>query len=125
MGGVFNGGGGGGGAPVDGAVFNFVLNGEVVAGEAIGPAFVHVPAGRVAKLISARHMIQTGTSVTFDVKLNGATATGLGGVVADTAADVVDPADITLAAGDRLSVAVTAADGSPTDLSVGLIIEVT
>jgi hypothetical protein len=91
----------------------------------VNPFFVKVPSTQTVKLISARHRINSGTSATVKLQNNGSDITGFTGIsVTSTAADT-DPADVTLANNDLISLVVTATSGSPQNMSVTLFFEYT
>lgn len=89
------------------------------------PFFVKVPSTQTVKLISARHRINSGTSATVKVQINGSDAAGFTGMVIGTTAGDTDPADITLSNNDIVSLVVTATSGSPQNMSVSLFFEYT
>ena len=91
----------------------------------INPFFVRVPATQTVKLISARHRINSGTSATAKVQINGSDATGFTGMAITTASTDTDPADITLSNNAVVSLVVTATSGSPQNMSVTLFFEYT
>ena len=107
----------------------FTVSGAVIvaAGQVdyINPFFVKVPATQTVKLISARHRINTGTSATVKVQVNGSDASGFTGISVTTSAADTDPADVTLANNDVVSLVVTATSGSPQNMSVTLFFEYT
>lgn len=107
----------------------FVVSGAVMAAvgqvDYINPFFVKVPASQTVKLISARHRINSGTSATVKVQINGSDAAGFTGMVVGTTAGDTDPADITLSNNDLVSLVVTAVSGSPLNMSVTLFFEYT
>lgn len=100
--------------------------------------FDYLPPFRVAKtsaqttkLARVEYRLNNGSaanSVTLDVKVNGATASGFGALVAGGASHLAawaetDPTDLTLADRDEVAVVVTAIAGSPSGLSVTLVLE--
>jgi hypothetical protein len=93
--------------------------------DVIPPIYVPVAAGQTVKLARIVHVLQTGsgTSVTFDVRLNNVAVTGGAGLVADVTINIDDIADVALADGDKLQIVVTAVSGSPKNLTVGLVLE--
>lgn len=99
----------------------------VAAGDVdyINGIFVPVPSGQTAKLIACRYRINSGTNVQFDVEVNGADALGFANLVATTVSATTDPADVTLANGDYLTITVDSVSGSPKNLSVSLWIAYT
>lgn len=91
----------------------------------VTPFFVKVPATQTVKLISARHRINSGTSATVKVQINGSDAAGFTGISVTTTATDTDPADITLSNNDLVSLVVSATSGSPQNMSVTLFFEYT
>lgn len=97
----------------------------------IPPFFVPVPAGRTAKIIAARHRINSGTSVTCKLQR----APGAGGAFADiagftgisvtTAAASTDPTDVALTDNDVIALVVTAIAGTPRNMSFTVYVEYT
>ena len=83
----------------------------------IVPFFVPVPSGRYAKIVACRYKINSGTSVTAKLQVNGSDATGFTGISVTTTAATTDPADVSLADGDRLALVVTAVSGTPKNMS--------
>ena len=89
------------------------------------PFFVSLASGQTAKLVEARHIINTGTSVTCKLQKNGSDITGFTGISVTTTAANTDPADVTLANDDKLALVVTATSGNPQNMSFTLFIEYT
>ena len=89
------------------------------------PFFVKVPSTQTVKLISARHRINSGTSATAKVQVNGSDATGFTGMSVTTSSTDTDPADITLSNNDVVSLVVTAVSGAPQNMSVTVFFEYT
>lgn len=87
--------------------------------------FVPVPSGQTAKLVAARYRINSGTSVQFDIEVNGSDATGFANLTASTTSTTTDPADVTLANNDYVTITVDSVTGSPKNLSVTLWIAYT
>lgn len=89
----------------------------------ICPFFVPVLSGTTVTLKRARHIINSGTSVTCKLQKNGADLSGYTGIsVTTTAASTT--ADATLADNDKLALVVTAVAGSPKNLSFTLVFEI-
>jgi hypothetical protein len=88
--------------------------------------FVAVAPGQTVKLAAASHRIRSGTNVSWRLQRNGSDVAGFGTagspIVSDTTADTVDPADVTLADGDELTVVISAVSGSPADLSITIVL---
>lgn len=91
----------------------------------INPIFVSVASGQTLKLVACRHRINSGTSATVKLQRNGSDIAGFTGMSVTTTATTTDPADVTLADADQLALVVTAISGSPQNLSLSLIFEVT
>lgn len=91
----------------------------------LNPFFVKVPSTQTVKLISARHRINSGGSVTAKVQINGVDASGFTGISVTTTAADTDPADITLNNNDVVSLVVTAIGGSPQNMSFTVFLEYT
>ena len=89
------------------------------------PFFIKVPASQTVKLISARHRINSGTSATVSVKVNGVNATGFTSMSVTTSAADTNPTDISLADNDIVSITVDAISGGPQNMSVSLFFEYT
>lgn len=105
----------------------FAISGEVLVPvgdlDFINPMFVPVAAGRTCKLVAARHKINSGTSATVKLQINGVDAAGFSSMTVTTTAATTDPADILLADGDRINLVVTAISGAPKNLSFTLYLE--
>jgi hypothetical protein len=91
----------------------------------INPFFVRVPSTQTVKLISARHRINSGTSVTCKLQNNGVDIAGFTGMSVITTAADTDPADVTLFNNDLISLVVTATTGSPQNMSMTVFLEYT
>ena len=89
----------------------------------IVPLFVRLPTGQTAKIASARHVINSGTSVTCKVQKNGVDVTGMTGISVTTTASDTDPTDVTLANNDKLALVVTAVSGTPKNMTFTLFLE--
>jgi hypothetical protein len=85
--------------------------------------FVSKSSLQVVKLVKCRYKINSGTSVTAKLQVNGSDATGFTGISVGTTAASTDPADITLADDDYVALVVTAVSGSPKNLSMTVILE--
>lgn len=107
----------------------FTLSGTVLVPvgqtDYVCPFFLKVPSTQTVKLISARHRINSGTSATVKLQNNGSDITGFTGISVTTTAADTDPADVTLANNDLLSLVVTAVSGTPQNLSFTLFLEYT
>lgn len=107
----------------------FTLSGTVLVPvgqtDFVCPFFVKVPASQTVKLISARHRINSGTSATVKLQKNGSDITGFTGISVTTSAADTDPADVSLANNDVISLVVTAVSGTPQNMSFTLFFEYT
>lgn len=105
----------------------FAVSGEVLVAtgdlDFINPIFVPVAPGRTVKLAAARYKINSGTSATVKLQINGVDATGFTAMSVTTTSTTTDPTDLALADGDRLALVVTAVSGSPKNLSFSLYLE--
>jgi len=97
----------------------------------IVPFFVKLPAGQTASLAIARYVINSGTSVTCKLQVNGVDVTGFTGIsVTTTPADTdptddsgFDPGDVALANNDKVALVVTAVSGTPTNMTFTIFID--
>lgn len=89
------------------------------------PFFVKVPSTQTVKLVSARHRLNSGTSATVKVQVNGSDASGFTGISVTTTSADTDPADVTLNNNDTVSLVVTATSGSPQNMSFTVFLEYT
>lgn len=107
----------------------FTLPGPVVvaSGDAdyIPGFFVSVPATQTVSLVAARYRVNAGTSVTFDVEIDGVDATGFANLVATTTDTTTDPANVALADNDYVTIVVDSISGTPQNLTVTLWLEYT
>ena len=79
--------------------------------------------GQTARLIEARYRIGAGTSATVKLQRNGADITGFAGMSVTTTQGQTDPDDVALAAGDYIQPIVTAASGTPQNMTLTIAIE--
>lgn len=84
----------------------------------INPMAVSEIAGVVKTLTRVRYKINSGTSATFKLQVNGSDATGFTALSATTTAATTDPADVSLADLDSVAPVITAVSGSPQNLFV-------
>ena len=87
------------------------------------PFFVSLASGQTAKLVKARHRINSGTSVTCKLQKNGGDITGFTGISVTTTTTNTDPADVTLADDDMLALVVTGVAGTPKNMSFTVFVE--
>jgi hypothetical protein len=99
-----------------------VPNGQI---DYINPFFVKVPPYQTVKLSSVRYRINSGTSATVKLQINGVDATGFTGLTVTTTVAETDPADVTLNNNDLISLVVTAVSGTPVNMSVTVFLEYT
>ncbi len=91
----------------------------------LAPFFVSVAAGQTIKLVKVRAQIQSGTSATVDVEINGTGATGFTGISVTTTPTNTDPADVALSDDDEVAIVVTGVSGTPQTMTVTLFLEIT
>jgi len=103
------------------------ISGEIIvpSGDTafILPFFVSLASGQSAALSSCRYVINSGTSVTCKLQINGVDATGFTGISVSTTAATTNPADIALADNDKIALVVTAVSGTPKNLSFTIFID--
>lgn len=75
--------------------------------------YVNIPTGYQARLVGCRYSIEDGTSVAFEVRRNGAGATGFTGLSATTTPQSTTPAQIVLSDNDYLEVVHSSPSGNP------------
>ncbi len=91
----------------------------------INPMFLSVISGQTLKLVGCIHRINSGTSATVKLTRNGVDITGYTGIPVTTVSSVTTAAAVTLANNDLLQLVVTAVSGSPQNLTLSLIFEIT
>jgi hypothetical protein len=91
----------------------------------INSFYVSFVAGQSAVLSQARHRINIGTSVTCKIQKNGSDVTEFTGISVTQTSVTTNPADVSLADGDRLALVVTGVSGTPQNLSFTLFIDYT
>ena len=89
----------------------------------IPPFFVTNATGQTVSLARCVHKINSGTSATVDVEVNGTPATGFGSISVTTSKTVTNPADVELADGDEVALVVTAVDGSPKNMTFTVVLK--
>lgn len=89
------------------------------------PFFVSIAPGQTISLVKARHVINSGTSVTAKLQINDVDATGFVGISVTTAEADTDPADIILSDNDKIALVVTGVAGTPTNMSFTVFVEST
>jgi len=90
------------------------------------PFFEPVAGGTTKTLVAVEYVVQTGTSVTFNVLQSGGVVAGLGGLVATTTNTMTAPTTPpTVVNGNEFSIVVTAISGSPQALTVSFFFETT
>lgn len=87
------------------------------------PFFVSFAAGQTAKLVKVRYQLQSGTSATVDVEINGSGATGFTGISVTTTPAETDPADVVLSDNDEIAIVVTGVSGTPQNMTFTLFLE--
>ncbi len=99
----------------------WALVGDLTALTTLPSIFVPIVGTQVAKLISIRTKIASGTSIGVQVKRNG---TNVGSVITvTTTAATTSLGTVTLAANDELQLVLSSPVGTPTSLSATLILE--
>jgi len=91
----------------------------------IVPFFISFVSGQVGTIVKARHVINSGTSVTCKLQKNGVDIPGFTGISVTTTPTDIDPTDITLAENDSIALVVTGVSGTPKNLSFTIFIEMT
>lgn len=86
---------------------------EVGDADLLIPTTIRPAPGESVYLAAVDHKINSGTSVTFDITRNGAVVAGFGGLVSGVVATYTNPADVALAAGDKVKPDVSAVAGTP------------
>lgn len=71
-------------------------------------------------LISCRHRINSGTSATVKLQVNGTDATGFTGISVTTTSTTTNPADVPLADEDYIQPVVTAVVGTPKNMTLSV-----
>lgn len=89
----------------------------------ITPFFVPVITGDTVKLVGCRYRINSGTSVTAKLQVNGSDATGFTGISVTTTSASTTPTAITLANNDIIALVVTAVSGTPKNMSFSVFLE--
>lgn len=89
----------------------------------IVPFFVPVVGSKAVKLVACRYRINSGTSVTAKLQVNGSDATGFTGISVTTTAASTDPTDVALANNDLLALVVTAVSGTPKNMTFTALLE--
>ncbi len=104
----------------------FAVAGEIKvpsgATDFIPPMYIGIPEGQITELVGVNKKIQSGTSVTFDVRVNGVAPAGWANLTANTTLDNDRPASVELDDGDEIAIVVTAVSGTPKNLSVSLLV---
>lgn len=104
----------------------FTITGEVkvASGDTsfIPGFFVPIPTGKSARFLGGRSKLNSGTSVTFDIRRNGSNISAVNG--ATTTATTFSN-NVVLADQDLLSLVVTAVSGTPKNLSLSVYVEYT
>lgn len=77
------------------------------------PMSIEPSSGETIALARVSHKINSGTSVTFDVTVNGSGATGFTSLSSTTSNTRTDPSNVALAAGDKVKPDISAVSGTP------------
>ena len=108
----------------DRRVFTFTVPGLIAAADEVVPFFVPVLPGMAASIVGARHMVRTATTATWTLKQNAGAITGLTSIASSTTATTTSLATaVALANGDKVTLDVTAIDGTPADLTVSVYVD--
>jgi hypothetical protein len=87
------------------------------------PFFIPVKSGTTVRIIGAKYRINSGTSVTAKLQLDGVDATGFTGISITTTAASTTPTAVTVTDGQMLALVVTAVSGSPKNMTFTVFIE--
>lgn len=105
---------------------SYLISGSIAvpSGETdfIVPFFVQFAAGQTANLVTARHSINAGTSVTVNLQRNGGTITGYSGVSVTTTPTTTTQTQA-LTSDDEIALVVTGVSGSPFNMNFTIFIE--
>ncbi len=85
--------------------------------------YVSTSTKQTTKIAKARYKINSGTSVTAKLQVNGVDATGFTGMVVGTTVAETDPTDVTLANNDLVTLVVTAVSATPMNMSFSVVLE--
>lgn len=91
----------------------------------IVPFFLPEPAGQTVRIVGARYRINSGTSVTAKLQLDGVDVAGLTGLSVTTTAATTDPADVDVTDAQMLALVVTAVAGTPKNMTFTVWLEYT
>ena len=81
--------------------------------------------GQTVAIAGYKAVINAGTSVTLDVKVNGSNATGFTAISVTTTAGGAFPGNVSLSDGDKVAIVVSAVSGTPKNMSFSLFLEYT
>lgn len=87
----------------------------------IPPFFVMNATGQTVSLARVRHRINSGTSATCDIEVNGTPV--IEDIDVTTTTTTTDPADIELSDGDEVALVVTAVSGSPKNMTFTVVLK--
>lgn len=85
--------------------------------------YIPVLGGLITKGLMARYRINSGTSVTVKLQKNGVDMAGFTALSVTTTDTTTDPADVTFANNDYVTLVVTAVSGSPKNMSFTIFVE--
>ena len=91
----------------------------------ICPFYVDLITGQTVAIAGYKAVINAGTSVTLDVKVNGSNATGFTAISVTTTAGGAFPGNVSLSDGDKVAIVVSAVSGTPKNMSFSLFLEYT
>ena len=86
----------------------------------ICPFFVAVITGETLLAYKCKYIINSGTSATVKLQLNGGDMTGFTAISVTSTAAETNPADVALVDGDKIALVVTAVSGTPKNMSFSL-----
>jgi hypothetical protein len=91
----------------------------------IPPFFVPAPTGQTMKIVGCKYIINSGTSVTAKLQLDGSDVTGFTAISVTTTAASTTPTAVSVTDGQKLALVVTAVSGTPKNLSFTVFLEYT
>ena len=105
-------------------MFTWAPPGEITDGMVLPGMFVAAPAGQTVRLIAARHMLHSGTTMTASVRVEKSNAAGFTNISVTPTAATTDPADVgPLANGAYLDLRVGTVTGAVTGFSLTIWLE--
>jgi hypothetical protein len=89
----------------------------------INAMFIEPGTAETITVVKVDAVIHAGTSATFKMQKNGADMSGLTGISATTSAAGTTPTPLSVTTGDQVAPVVTAVTGSPTNLTVSVVLK--